>query len=142
MKNKKIFISFAPWQTRIAITRDDKLQNVYFDSHAHSSLERAYFKGTITKVLPGIQTAFVDFGQERAGFLHISEVDRDLALRKMTRGASDEEFEETDTEEKENKTRDQGSAKYVDIKNKIYYDVLMFFNAQKEHWKSLLTFMT
>jgi len=88
---KKIIINDNPWQTRIAITRDDLLQNLYFWSHATQTLERSYFKGTISKVLPGIQTAFVDIGQERAGFLHISEIDRELAIQRMV--GSDDDIE-------------------------------------------------
>ncbi len=80
---KKILISANPWQTRIAITRDLELQNIYFASHTKRSLERSFFKGTILKVLPGIQTAFVDIGQEKAGFLHISEIDRELAIARI-----------------------------------------------------------
>ncbi len=81
---KKILISANPWQTKIAVTRDDELQNIYFSSHTIQTLERSFFKGTIIKVLPGIQTAFVDIGQEKAGFLHISEIDREMAIEKMT----------------------------------------------------------
>lgn len=78
---KKIIINYNPWQTRIAITYNDKLENIYFSGQ--HTLERAYFKGKVIKVLPGIQTAFVDIGQERAGFLHISEIDRDLAIERI-----------------------------------------------------------
>ena len=81
---KKILISANPWQTKIAVTRNDELQNIYFSSHTIQTLERSFFKGTIIKVLPGIQTAFVDIGQEKAGFLHISEIDREMAIEKMT----------------------------------------------------------
>jgi len=80
---RKIIIDKNHWQTRIAITKEEKLQNIYFYSALEKSIERIYFKGTITKVLPGIQTAFVDIGQERAGFLHISEIDRELAFEKL-----------------------------------------------------------
>jgi len=72
---KKIIINDNPWQIRIAIIWDGKLQNIYFSAPTHQVLERAFFKGVVTKVLPGIQTAFVDIGQERAGFLHISEIE-------------------------------------------------------------------
>jgi ribonuclease G len=82
---KKILINENPWQTRIAITSDGLLQNVYFAGHTENPLERAFFKGVVTKVLPGIQTAFVDIGQEKAGFLHISEIDRDLAIEKISK---------------------------------------------------------
>ena len=81
---KKIIINQTPWQTRIAITRDGRVQNIYFSSPTVEHLERSYYKGTITKVLPGMQTAFVDINQPKAGFLHISEVDRDLAIQKIS----------------------------------------------------------
>ena len=83
---KKIIIDKNYWQTRIATTRDNKLQNIYFYSHAQKSIERIFFKGKVTKVLPGIQTAFVDIGQEKAGFLHISEIDRELAFDRLIEG--------------------------------------------------------
>jgi ribonuclease G len=82
---KKILINERPWQTRIAITTSGELQNVYFTGHTENPLERAFFKAIVTKVLPGIQTAFVDIGQEKAGFLHISEIDRDLAIAKISK---------------------------------------------------------
>jgi len=88
---KKILINVTPWQTRVAITRGDTLQNIYFSSHVIERLERSYFMGIVTKVLPGIQTAFVEIGKERAGFLHISEIDRSLALNKMSDMFDDEE---------------------------------------------------
>ncbi len=81
---KKIFINEEPWQTRVAITQSDRLQNIYFWSHTGNLLEKAFYQGMVTKVLPGIQTAFVDIAQERAGFLHISEIDRELAINRMS----------------------------------------------------------
>ncbi|MCL4361711.1 Rne/Rng family ribonuclease [Candidatus Dependentiae bacterium] len=91
---KKILINETPWQTRVAITRDDQLQNIYFWAHASENLERSFFKGIITKILPGIQTAFVDIGKEKSGFLHISEIDRELAIHKMHSSGQIDEVEE------------------------------------------------
>ncbi len=94
---KKILINDSSWQTRIAIVKDDVLQNIYFSSSTVESLERVYFKGTVLKILPGIQTAFVDIGQERAGFLHISEIDRELAVSEITKHLQlDEDDEKTE----------------------------------------------
>ena len=95
---KKILISANPWQTKIAVMREGLLQNIYFASHAKQSLERSFFKGTVIKVLPGIQTAFVDIGQEKAGFLHITEIDRELALARMN-VSGDMQEEDTDSEQ-------------------------------------------
>ncbi|BDC35252.1 ribonuclease G [Candidatus Dependentiae bacterium Noda2021] len=91
---KKILINEDVWQTRIAITRDGLLQNVYFAGHSEHPLERVFFKGIVTKVLPGIQTAFVDIGQEKAGFLHISEIDRDLAIERISKQIQVDDEEE------------------------------------------------
>jgi len=105
---KKIIISDNPWQTRIAVTRDGKIQNIYFASHAIETLERSFFKGIITKVLPGIQTAFVDIGQERAGFLHISEIDRELKLKRM-------EGDSAEVSDREPKKTKRGRRESIDI---------------------------
>ncbi len=100
---KKILINDALWQKRIAIMRHDLLQNIYFDTLTSNNLERCYFKGTVTRLLPGIQTAFVDIGQERAGFLHISEIDRELAIKRLGEPDAyqdtphDDEIDETTT---------------------------------------------
>lgn len=97
---KKILINKSPWQTRIALTEENQTQNVYFSAPLADHLERSYYKGRITKVLPGIQTAFVDIGQEKAGFLHISEVDRDLAIEKMSHTMQIDEPQKTQNKEK------------------------------------------
>lgn len=102
---KKIIINDNPWQVRIAIIMDGKLQNIYFSAPTHEVLERAYFKGLVTKILPGIQTAFIEFGQQKAGFLHISEIDRELALQKLTSQLGDDE-DEPKVEKKVTQKRD------------------------------------
>jgi len=81
---KKILINKDSWQTRVAVLNNDKLQDIYFDTHNKEDLDRCFFKGRISKLLPGIQTAFVDINQQKAGFLHITEVDRALATERIT----------------------------------------------------------
>jgi len=98
---KKILINVNPWQTRIAITRNGLLENIYFSAHAQITLERSFFKGVVIKVLPGIQTAFVDIGQERAGFLHISEIDRELAIENISKYSQLDEPEEPKRQSKQ-----------------------------------------
>ncbi|MFA6262833.1 MAG: Rne/Rng family ribonuclease [Candidatus Babeliales bacterium] len=81
---KKILINKDTWQTRVAVLNNDRLQDIYFDTHNKEDLDRCFFKGRVSRVLPGIQTAFVDIGQQKAGFLHISEIDRALASEKIS----------------------------------------------------------
>lgn len=80
---RKILINKNPWQTRIALMKDGLLENIYFSAHAKRTLERSFFKGTVATILPGIQTVFVDIGQSKAGFLHISEIDHELAIQRF-----------------------------------------------------------
>lgn len=80
---KKILINKNPWQTRIALMKGGLLENIYFSAHAKKTLERSFFKGTVATILPGIQTVFVDIGQSKAGFLHISEIDHELAIQRF-----------------------------------------------------------
>lgn len=98
---KKIIINVNAWQTKVAVLRDGSLQNIYFSSPTKQDLERTFFRGVVSKVLPGIQTAFVDIGQERAGFLHISEIDRELALQRMSSTVEVEEIPGKKNEQEE-----------------------------------------
>lgn len=98
---KTILINDNPWQTRIAILRDGELQNIYFWAHATPHLERSFVKGKVSKILAGIQTAFVEIGQEKAGFLHISEIDRELALKRMAGGDVLDEIDEDEIQKAE-----------------------------------------
>lgn len=97
---KKILISREPWQVRAALLDDGKLQDIYFDGHSNLDLERCFFKGKVSKVIPGLQTAFVEIGQEKAGFLHISEIDRMLAAERIAEMSDSKESYDTRTVKK------------------------------------------
>ncbi len=92
---KKIIINSEPWQVRAAVLEDKKLVEVQFQDAGEDELERSFFKGKIKRILPGIQTAFVDIGYSKAGFLHITEVDRSSAYKRLLiEGQDDEEPED------------------------------------------------
>lgn len=117
---KKIIINVEPWERRVAVLRNDLLENIYFQSETDSVIERAFFKGIVLKVFPGIQTAFVDIGQEKAGFLHISEVDRDLAMNKI------EGVDQLDI------INDQEDADKTSTKRFVKYDISSLFKEGEE----------
>jgi len=100
---KKILITARPWEIRIAIIQNNLLQNIYFDSKHNFQLEKSFIKGKIIKLLPGVQTAFVEIGQEKAGFLHISEIDRTLARTKINNLQEEDIVTEIDEDTDENK---------------------------------------
>lgn len=103
---KKIIINHSEWQTRIALTQDNILENIYFSQNTQETLERSFFKGKISKVLPGIQTAFVDIDQDKAGFLHISEIDREMAMQKISKTMQFDEYDDQHPEPKPKPKRD------------------------------------
>ncbi|MEX0940373.1 MAG: Rne/Rng family ribonuclease [Candidatus Babeliales bacterium] len=125
---KKIIVKVNPWQTKVAILRDGELQNIYFSSPVTQPLERSFFKGIVNKVLPGIQTAFVDIGQEKAGFLHISEIDRELALQRMSQTVEVEEIPGKTTREERSPTLNiskilkEGEAILVQVSKEPVYE--------------------
>ena len=119
---KKIIINDSPWETRIAITLDGELQNIYFSAPTQEVLERSFFKGVVTKVLPGIQTAFVDIGQKKAGFLHISEIDRELAIARMSNHLQLEDEKEL-SKEKQVKQQKRDISKIFKEGNEILVQV-------------------
>ncbi len=93
-------ISNEPWQVRAAVTEGDLLTEIQFQASGDVELERSFFKGKIQRILPGIQTAFVDINCKKAGFLHITEIDRSCAYQRLLTGQDLEESEDLGVPEK------------------------------------------
>src|SRR4030095_10423099 len=60
-------------ETKIAILEDDELVEYYIERHRSQGIVGNIYKGKVTKVLPGMQSAFVDIGLERDAFLYVSD---------------------------------------------------------------------
>ena len=71
-----MLIESDPHQTRIAVLEDDRLTEIFVERHRHRGLVGNVYKGRVTRVLPGMQAAFVDVGLERDAFLYVSDVAR------------------------------------------------------------------
>jgi ribonuclease G len=74
----KMLIESDPHQTRIAVLEDDRLTEIFVERHRHRGLVGNVYKGRVTRVLPGMQAAFVDVGLERDAFLYVSDVTSDV----------------------------------------------------------------
>src|SRR5689334_21010546 len=70
---KELVISTTPQETKIAILEDDELVEYYIERHRSQGIVGNIYKGRVTKVLPGMQSAFVDIGLERDAFLYVSD---------------------------------------------------------------------
>lgn len=71
--SKELFISSSPHETKVAVVEDDQLVEVYFERDTHTGLVGGIYKGRVSRVLPGMQSAFVDIGLERDAFLYVSD---------------------------------------------------------------------
>ena len=71
----KIIINVTPEQTRVALLDSNvQLSELYIETFKDASLVGNIFKGKVVKILPGMQSAFVDIGFEKAAFLHAADV--------------------------------------------------------------------
>src|SRR5262245_44240021 len=70
---KELIISTTPHETKVAILEDDELVEFYIERLESQGIVGNIYKGKVTKVLPGMQSAFVDIGLERDAFLYVSD---------------------------------------------------------------------
>jgi ribonuclease G len=71
--NKEMFISSSPHETKVGVCEDGQLVEVYFERDTDVGLVGGIYKGRVNRVLPGMQSAFVDIGLERDAFLYVSD---------------------------------------------------------------------
>jgi ribonuclease G len=71
--SKELVISANRHETRVAIVEDEQVVEVYHQREHEYSLAGSIHKGRVTRVLPGMQSAFVDIGLERDAFLYVSD---------------------------------------------------------------------
>ena len=77
--SKEIVVNVEDSQTRIAIVEDSKLAELYIENAENKRTIGNMYLGRIRKVMPSIQAAFVDIGQEQDAFLHFSDLSDNLA---------------------------------------------------------------
>src|SRR5947207_2940966 len=70
---KELFVSSTPHETKVGMVEDDQLAEVYLERENEYTLAGSIYKGRVTRVLPGMQSAFVDIGLERDAFLYVSD---------------------------------------------------------------------
>ena len=71
---REILINGSQRETRVAILEDDRLVELLIDRPDHRRTVGDIYLGKVDAVLPGIQAAFVDIGQEKSAFLHASDL--------------------------------------------------------------------
>jgi ribonuclease G len=71
--SKEMFISSSSRETKLAVVEEDQLVEVFYERDTDVGLVGGIYKGRVSRVLPGMQSAFVDIGLERDAFLYVSD---------------------------------------------------------------------
>ena len=74
MAGQDILINWAPQETRVAIVENGAVQELHIERALERGLVGNVYLGRVVRVLPGMQSAFVDIGLERAAFLHVADL--------------------------------------------------------------------
>ena len=69
-----ILINWSPQETRVAVVENGALQELHIERTLERGLVSNVYLGKVVRVLPGMQSAFIDIGLERAAFLHVADV--------------------------------------------------------------------
>ena len=70
----EIVINVSPRETRAALLENGVLQELFVERASRRGLTGNLYKGRVSRVLPGMQAAFIDIGLERTAFLHASDI--------------------------------------------------------------------
>ncbi len=116
MPNKMLIDASHPEETRVVVTRGNRIEEFDFESQDKKQLRGNIYLARVTRVEPSLQAAFVEYGGNRHGFLAFSEIhpdyyqipvaDRQALLRAEAEAAEDEDNE--DEEEPSNRRRRRG----------------------------------
>lgn len=88
--SEELLINVTPQETRVGFIENGILQEVHIERARKRGLVGNIYKGTVSRVLPGIQAAFIDIGLERTAFLHASDIatqsadEREQSIGKQT----------------------------------------------------------
>ena len=74
--SEEILINSTPSEARVALVENGMLQEVWMERAGHNGYIGNIYKGEVSRVLPGLQAAFVDIGLERTAFLHARDMVR------------------------------------------------------------------
>lgn len=69
-----LLVNITPQETRVAILEENTICELHIERNLDSSLVGNIYLGIVRRVLPGMQSAFIDIGLERAAFLHIMDI--------------------------------------------------------------------
>jgi ribonuclease G len=71
----EIIVNSNPRETRVALMENNQLVEMFIEHRTHKGIVGNVYKGVVTKILPGMQVAFINIGLGKAGFLYVGDID-------------------------------------------------------------------
>src|ERR1700722_13710250 len=88
---KEMIISTNGHETMVAILEDDLVAEIFVERERQRGVVGNVYKGRVSKVLPGMQSSFIDLGLDRDGFLYVADVLDPGEFDKLESGDDEEE---------------------------------------------------
>ena len=82
---EELLINSGMRETRAVILVDGVLEDIWIERRTSKGLVGNIYKGRVIRVLPGMQSAFIDIGLERSGFLHVADIEAARASNLLKR---------------------------------------------------------
>src|SRR5579872_3642426 len=112
--NKEMIISSGAHDTRVAILEDDQVVEIFIERENQRGVVGNIYKGRVSKVLPGMQSSFVDIGLERDAFLYVSEVINTVEEFEKLAGEDDDDDEKPEDRRQKTENRNPESGEAAD----------------------------
>jgi len=83
--NEEILINFTPQETRVALVQQGEVQELLIERAQNRGILGNVYLGKVVRVLPGMQSAFVDIGLEKSAFIHVADINNgsDVPIEKL-----------------------------------------------------------
>jgi len=94
--SSEIIVNAESFETRVALLENGVAAELYTERKSEQGIVGNIYKGRVTKVLPGMQAAFIDIGLEKAGFLYVNDVDTIESIESYRKFATEEIEENAD----------------------------------------------
>ncbi|MCL4812867.1 MAG: Rne/Rng family ribonuclease [Vicinamibacteraceae bacterium] len=88
---KEMIVASGDHETRVALLEDDEVVELFIERERQRGVVGNVYKGRVSKVLPGMQSSFIDIGLERDGFLYVSDVINTMAAFDELAGDDDDD---------------------------------------------------
>src|SRR6185437_12172733 len=112
---KEMLISSNGHETMVAILEDDLVAEIFVERERQRGVVGNVYKGRVSKVLPGMQSSFIDIGLERDGFLYVADVIDTMEEFDKLEGADEEENHGSAGARGKDRDRDKPQAKIEEL---------------------------